>query len=309
MADEKERHCLSCQEKDFLIMACNDDCHHLCLQCLSLWLRSKTNEPDSFNYQCPLYDECHSSFDPDTVNDILVQLPDNSQGVTSKDVQKLSVNSAVRSDKKVSCPNCAFFWTEDEDFVELFANCSACKTAFCLTCEHILGPYSHLDHVCPLDNNSKNERKAVAEILSEASTFKCKNPNCEYSRAGTCMAKQEGDCNVIRCSSCKIYYCYICSKSLGFGKIRAHESFPHENSLIPGAPNCWIFDEIAFNHTTEEASNLRKLHQLSKYFSSLPISKKAKQVVLAQCRDLVGDLSEKIVLELNESTVNKCTIL
>lgn len=290
------------------ILACNDNYHHLCLQCLPLWLRSKTNEQESFNYHCPLYSECHSSFDPDIVNDILAQLPDNSQEVTVRDIQKLSLNSAVRSNKTVSCPNCTFFWTEleDGDLVELFANCSACKVSFCLTCEHVLGPYSYRDHMCPQESNDQYGRTVVAEILSEASTFKCKNPNCDYSRAGTSIIKQDGDCNVIRCSSCKIYYCYICSKSLGLGSIKAHESFPHENSLIPWAPKCWIFDEIAFNQTTEEALNLRKIYRLSEYFSSLHISQRAKQVLLTECRDLVGDLCERIVLKPSS---DKCTIL
>lgn len=253
-----------------------------------------------------MYSECHSSFDPDVVNDILLQLPDNSQEFTANDIQKLSVNAAVRNNKTISCPNCTFFWTEDEDLVELFANCSACKVAFCLTCDHVLGPYSYLDHVCPLESNNNNNRTAVAEILSDASTFKCQNPNCEHSRAGTCITKQDGDCNVIRCPSCKVYYCYICNKSLGLRNMIAHESFPHDNSLIPRAPKCWLFDEIALDQTTEEAINLRKLHRLSEYFTSLPITRRAKQVLLAQCRDLVGDLCERIVLERPS---DKCTIL
>jgi hypothetical protein len=260
-----------------------------------------------------MHNECHSDFDPNFVSDILAQLPGTSQAdITVEHVQRLEINSAVRNDKTISCPNCiSFFWTEEEDLVELFVTCPACQTSFCVTCEHVLGPYKYLDHVCPSGSSDKQQtsiRHEVAEILTQASTSKCKNPNCRLSRDGTPITKEDGDCNVIKCKECKTLFCYICCKNLGLRSMEAHEKFPHENVFIPNAPKCWLFDEIAVNQTIEEAMKLRKVFRLSEYFISLQINKKAKQILVAQCRDLLGDLYENIVLEPN-SSLEKCTIL
>lgn len=301
----------------FQVLQCSSEStkHGLCAHCVTIWLQSKTDDTNSFNYKCPLYNECQSEFDPDLIFDIASasQTPGNSQDTNTfvERLRKIELNAAVRLDTRISCPNCPYFYStddhEDDMFFELYAQCPQCKTSFCLTCNHSLGRYGYRDHVCAVDTFSNQKvRHDLEELLTDAATFRCKTCNLPSAP----ITKQDGDCNVIKCSQCSIYYCYICNKNLGEQNMRAHENFPHQNEGIPAAPDCWLFDmPNEVNKTVDKAINLRKIYRVSMYFEALKMRQKEKEEIIALCGDLLGDIKDAILRHDNSSHENNCTIL
>ncbi|XP_020903704.1 uncharacterized protein DDB_G0292642-like [Exaiptasia diaphana] len=303
--------CLGCRDdKQSVVLQCSSKLtnHGLCAKCVIPWVRTKTEDTNSFDFKCPLFEECQSEIDPDLTYDIASasQMPENSLDVNQ--LRKMELNAALGNDTKICCPNCPYFYIIDDNsdmFFEPFAQCPKCKTSFCLTCNHTLGRHGYRDHVCAVDTCITNEkvRHDLEELLTDAATFRCKT--CVPSAP---ITKQDGDCNVIKCSQCSIFYCYICNKKLGPRNMRAHENFPHPNEGIPTAPECWLFDMNDDNKNVDEAINLRKIYKAKMYFDSLEIGQTEKEEIIAVCGDLLGDLKDVILQQYNNSRKNKCKI-
>lgn len=284
------------------VLNCSGDpnTHSLCAKCVVAWLCSKTGAENTFNYKCPLYNECNAEFDPELVFDIALQLADEDTNINVEFLKSNEISAAVREEVKVYCPNCPYFYIEDglqDCFVDLFAECPVCQASFCLTCRHSLSQHGYRDHVCAVDSFKTVERirHELAEVLTNATLFRCRS--CKQS--STPGTKRKGDCNVIKCSRCSNNYCYICSKDLGLENEGAHQDFPHKNDSIPDAPWCWLVDTEDQN--IDEAINMKKIDNVIKYFSGLKISHREKQKMIACCADLLGNIQDRVSQRIGDT--------
>ena len=86
----------------------------------------------------------------------------------------------------------------------------------------------------PLDQQGRDGlRHQLSELLTTGAVARCPSGVCP-----TPIVKAEG-CNVLSCSDCGLFFCYLCSTALGFSHHGAHGSHFHDSG-------CWMFDGGSF---------------------------------------------------------------
>ena len=82
----------------------------------------------------------------------------------------------------------------------------------------------------PLDQQGRDRlRHQLSEILTSGAVARCPSNLCP-----TLIVKTEG-CNVLSCSECGLFFCYLCNTALGFSHHGAHGGHYHD-------AGCWMFD-------------------------------------------------------------------
>lgn len=215
------------------IITCDSKQHTFCKCCVTTCLESHTSAKNTeaevvTGLSCPLEDECGSQLEPFLLQDIVEQIPKKGQdGIITG---KLRGRNSV-----VACPNhqCPFsFYQEVPNFDVLFTTCPGCREAYCLTCKNRLSSQGFRDHICPADKDvditDSDASGRLREVLHECFSIRCTNNQCKsFDRGGNQAVKEPGDCNAIKCDSCRHFFCFICSRDLGTKRQDAHNAFPH----------------------------------------------------------------------------------
>lgn len=183
---------------------------------------------------CPLSNHCGSQFEFSLLQDILDVTAQTAQAGIIGELNTLAVNIAVRRTSRVNCPNeeCSFFFIQpvESTFENLFMSCPKCIKDYCLTCKNLLSSQGYSDHICPPDKGitDTDANLGLHEVLTEAVAVRCPNKQCKIpDQAAALAVKEPGDCNAMRCESCRRFFCFICSADLGRESQEAHQAFPH----------------------------------------------------------------------------------
>ena len=182
-------------------------------------------------FSCPLSTHCGSQLEFGLVRDILSQKGYTTRVTTTGQLKAPALNDAVGRYSRLSCPNeeCSFFFIRPD---ELFMPCLRCIKNYCLTCKNSVSSEGPSDHICPLDkgitDTENDAENRLREVLTKAVGVRCPSMHCRTSdRIAALAVKEPGDCNVMKCYTCRRFFCFICSADLGRKSQEAHQAFPH----------------------------------------------------------------------------------
>ncbi|XP_055627944.1 potential E3 ubiquitin-protein ligase ariadne-2-like [Toxorhynchites rutilus septentrionalis] len=145
-------------------------------------------------------------------------------------------------------PNCKII-IRSTDISAKKATCNSCKSAFCFKCGSI--------YHAPMGCQMLREWLAKCEEHENAPKFKFTHKTCKYCPKCHVSIEKIGGCNLMICSNCGCYFCWLCTKSL--------------ESHVMGPFTCSRYNEIFnINHKTMHIHNemLRKfLHYYNRWRS------------------------------------------
>ena len=238
------------------------EAHFLCVGCLARYLELETSmerlATNEGALRCPQL-ECDSEpfhewqvrrLAADAAQPVLL-------AVYLRGQQQLAERLVVRTALVCPAEGCDYMVSADgpHDRLALAAaqwrwRCPMCNSLSCHRCEPptLLGEDvsfdSHVHRGChaagqpsggsppaaPLDQQGRERlRHQLSELLTSGAVARCPSNVCP-----TLIVKIEG-CNVLSCSECGLFFCYLCNTALGFSHHGAHGGHYHD-------AGCWMFD-------------------------------------------------------------------
>lgn len=219
--------------------------HITCYDCLKGYFESVLDQKKSVG--CMMSNEgCNGRYHD---HDVKKSLSDEQY---NKYTECLKVEEALQFtilDDYHMCPFCSKYGiiAENVDRLsesELSIECKQCLKSWCVKCRN----ESHVPDPCGKlkTSNSETVKHAVAKAINDSAIHKC--PKCQLK-----FIKEEG-CNLITCSSCKTYSCYLCGLIIVPKDDKKYWHFKGAGSAEPGA-ECPLYNSRALNETQIVAGN------------------------------------------------------
>lgn len=237
-----------------------DNRHLICVDCIKRYINVSI-EKSQINFKC-VYDlgdksnksnksnNCNGFYNNETFKSILDE-NEYSKFIDLYEISEVREISSIIPNYQI-CPKCRKFGIQIDSNKKLIIKCGKCLFKWCNICQK----QSHLtdcDYIDISNIKQENLENHIDNILIEMKnkTIMHTCPHCN-----SVFIKEEG-CNLIKCSTCNGYSCYVCGiKINSYRNTYYHHFKDHALNNIKSTCELWNGKDGS-NETNKNANNIK----------------------------------------------------
>lgn len=274
--------CFSEYEKDQMVRCNQSDEHYFCKDCIRIYVSSCFANGES-GLSCVFNNKCLGKFGfTDFEKCLTQQMINNVKDID--EIEQIEELSHVNPDFYI-CPKCRKYGCIAENYK--FITCEICKNEWCICCEL----QAHPNKKCYEMNENDDQElivKNIEEIITMAKLHIC--PNCKIK-----FIREDG-CNLITCSHCHTFSCYICGIEIIPSGVQKNAKYWHFIGCGNKDATCPLFTLSTY---------IDKKNMLNKCKQLLFVNKSEK------IQDLIVETSKKYGIEIkleDEESIRNHTV-
>lgn len=263
--DMKEYECKCCRQmysSDNMTMCTNTNQtfnHVICYECLQGYLELIIDQKTAI--KCMMSAEgCNGKYHDKDIQKVLSETQYDKY-IDCRNVEEALQFANILENYHI-CPFCSKYGVIIEDFdnlddKNLQMDCQQCKKNWCIKCRgesHIPDPCGKLK-----TQNTEIIRRVIEKTIDDVAIHKCPKCFLEFNK--------EDGCNLITCSSCGAYSCYICGillkpkNGLKYWHFKGH-SESDSDALCPLFNSDGKYDEATVKESNINFDNIRIINAL-----------------------------------------------